>query len=440
MNTISFVRGPRSRVARIVSFCLACLVGDTQAAGPSVLGLDQAVALALRHQPQLERIAGRIHAAEASATAEAELPDPRLTLGLSSLPLDSLSFTRDDMTQAVVGVSQVIPGGRKRQLAGERMRVEAGRNEAELAATRLRIARDVAQAWLDLYYPEQALGLLADIAREYGRELDWADVALATGGLNQADALALRMQRIYVQDQMADLQREVVRARVALQRWTGTLAADVHAGGELPQAPEKDTEAGQPALDAHPELTILRRDMDLARSEAALAREAYKSDWEVDVAYGLRGGGRTDMLSVQVAVDLPLFPKRRQDRRLAARLAAVDSAGHGLEDRRRALAAELASAQAEWQAANARIVHFRDQLLPLAQRRVESALVTYRTGKSPYSGVLEARRAELEARLQLLRQQVARARAAIDLRYYLGNTAEPGPGADTIQLSSGSTP
>jgi len=428
MNKIPLVRGLLPWAILIGLFCPA---GNGRAAESPTLGLDQAVALALRNQPQLERLTARIHEAEAGATAEGELPDPRLTLGLANLPVDSLALTREDMTQAMVGISQMIPGGRKRQLASQRMRVEAGRTGAELEAVRRRIARDTAQAWLNLYYPGQALGLLERIDREYDREVDWATVALASGDMSQADTLALRMMRAFLQDQIADMGREEARARAEMQRWTGASADGTRAEGNLPEAPALDGSRAPQVLDTHPELAILRRGVDLARSEADLAREAYKPDWEVEVAYGLRGGGRTDMLSVQVGVELPLFPKNRQDRRLASRLAAVDSAGQELEDRRRELAAGLAAAQAEWEAANRRIAHFDNAILPLAQRRVESTLVAYRTGKSAYSVVLEARRAELEARMQMLRQQVARARAAIDLRYYLTDPADtpPSPGS-----------
>lgn len=420
---------PRGLLPWAALIGLFCLTGGARAAEHHTLSLDQAVALALGNQPQLERLVARIHASEAGATAEGELPDPRLTLGLANLPVDSFALTREDMTQAMVSVRQMIPGGRKRQLASQRMRMEADRTGAELEAARRRIARDTAQAWLNLYYPSQALGLLERIDREYDREVDWATLSLATGDMSQADALGLRMARAGFQDQIADMRREQARARAEMGRWTGVAADGVRAEGSLPEAPALGGRKAIEALDAHPELALARRGVDLARSEAALAREDYKPDWEVEVAYGLRGGGRTDMLSIQVGVDLPVFPKNRQDRRLASRLAAMDSAGQELEDRRRELAAGLAAAQAEWEAANQRIDHFESVLLPLAQRRVESTLVAYRTGRSPYSAVLEARRADLDARLQLLRQQVARARAAIDLHYYLDDmtgTASPG--------------
>ncbi len=386
----------------------------------SALSLEDAVRLALDAQPQLAQLVARVREARENATAEGQLPDPRLTLGLTNLPVDSFSFTEEDMTQVMVGISQMVPGGDKRRLASRRMILEAARGEAELAAARLRIARGAAHAWLNVYAPRQAMELVKRIEAEYDREVEWAGVAYATGGLGQADSLALRMMREYVLDRQAELRRDEARARLELARWLGEAASRQPTGGALPQRPTLDPQRWEESLDAHPELAILVLDVDVAQAEADLARESYKPDWSVDVGYGLRGGGRSDMISVVVGVDLPLFTQQRQDRRMAARQAGLEGVQSGLEDRRRQLAAELGAAHADWQTADRRIAHFEATLIPLAQRRVESAMAAYRTGKAEFSMVLEARRAELEARLQLLRLDVERARAAIDLRYYLG--------------------
>ncbi|HRH80575.1 MAG TPA: TolC family protein, partial [Thiobacillaceae bacterium] len=171
-------------------------------------------------------------------------------------------------------------------------------------------------------------------------------------------------------------------------------------------------------LDGHPELAVAAAGVQVARADADLAREAYKSDWNVDVSYGLRGADRSDFLSVMVGVDLPLFTTNRQDRRLAARLAGVARAEQMAADRRLALKAELAAAFADWQAATARLARYDRDILPLAERRAESALIAYGTDRASYGRVLEARRAVLEARLQRLAQHVAQVRAAVQLRYF----------------------
>jgi len=53
-----------------------------------------------------------------------------------------------------------------------------------------------------------------------------------------------------------------------------------------------------------------------------------------------------------------------------------------------------------------------------AARRVDSALAAYRSNQAGFDRVVEARRAEAEARLEHLTQAVAQARAATLLTYF----------------------
>lgn len=388
-----------------------------QSAAP--LDMEAAVQLALSNQPQLAAQASGITALNENAVAVRQLPDPKLRLGLASLPLDTFSFTQEPMTQAVVGVTQMLPGGDKLGLAGQRVEREAAGASQGLEATRRRIARDARQAWLDLYLPSTALSLVDSIVAEYARQVEWSEVAYKTGQMAQDETFALRTVLETARDRQAEFARQRQRAIAGLGRWVG----EAHARRSLDPLAEEGVAppALEPllaGLDRHPELQSLSAAVAVARSEADQAREAYKPDWTVDLAYGLRGGGRADFVSLVVGVDLPLFTANRQDRRLAARLAQVDQAEQRLADRKLALAAELQAAYADWQAADARVRHYQAEILPLAARRIESALNTYATGKAPYGRVLEARRAELEARLAWLNQQVARARAAVMLKYF----------------------
>lgn len=53
----------------------------------------------------------------------------------------------------------------------------------------------------------------------------------------------------------------------------------------------------------------------------------------------------------------------------------------------------------------------------MSDQRAASALNAYRVDQAGYDRVLEARRAGLEARINRIAQQVARARAAVQIRY-----------------------
>lgn len=383
------------------------------------LGMADAARLALENQPQLLAQQAGIDALRENAVAVGELPDPRLRVGIANLPVDSFSFPEEPMTQAVLGFSQAIPGGDKRRLAADRQAREAGQGEAGLAALRQRLVRDARLAWLDAWWPGTALDFVGRIEQTYAAQVEWSEVAYKTGKLPQEETLALRGMLEATRDRATELARQQARARAVLARWVGEPAAAQPLAALLPDEPPPPAQADLAArLDGHPELAVAAAGVQVARADADLAREAYKSDWNVDVSYGLRGADRSDFLSVMVGVDLPLFTTNRQDRRLAARLAGVARAEQMAADRRLALKAELAAAFADWQAATARLARYDRDILPLAERRAESALIAYGTDRASYGRVLEARRAVLEARLQRLAQHVAQVRAAVQLRYF----------------------
>lgn len=132
--------------------------------------------------------------------------------------------------------------------------------------------------------------------------------------------------------------------------------------------------------------------------------------------YGQRRNGRSDMVTVQLAVDLPLNRADRQDRRIAEKLALAERARSEMLDRRRELLAQTQMAHAELEASASRLEGYEKSLLPAARARLEAARARYSGGGGPLAEVWEARRALLEAELEheVIRMDRARARARID--------------------------
>ena len=393
---------------------VAALTAQAAAAG---LDQERAVALALAAQPQLAARAEATRALRESAVAAGELPDPNLSFGLQNVPTKRFDLTSEDMTQATVAIGQIFPGGAKRALNRER-----GERAAELALSELDLARrgierDVRLAWLDLWLPSQSLAWLQRLDDAYQQQIEWGEVAYQAGKVSRDDILQWQAQRASVGDRVSEQRLARERARAQLRRWLGGAAAE-EPTPELPAfAPGGERSA---RLERHPELQRAQRAQDVAQAEARLAKEAAKPDWNLNLAYGARGGGRSDLVLLQASVDLPIFPANRQDRRLAARLAEVNQAGEEREDKRRMLLADLDMALAERQAATERSERFEQGILPLQESRELAAVADYRAGKWEWSRVLDARRALLETRLQWLAQRAARARAEVSLRYLLG--------------------
>jgi outer membrane protein TolC len=103
---------------------------------------------------------------------------------------------------------------------------------------------------------------------------------------------------------------------------------------------------------------------------------------------------------------------------VAARQAQVERAEAMRDDHLRMLAAELAASYAAWQVAGERLQRIDAELLPDARLRAEAVLAAYRSGRGELAPVLEARRAEVEARLTRIAVATLQARARLQLAYF----------------------
>lgn len=385
------------------------------------LTLDRAMDLAVINQPLLAGQQAGVTAARENAVAEGQLPDPKLILGIRDMPVtgpDAYTLRRDEFTMRMIGVMQEFPRAEKRRLKGERAQQEAEMKVAEFDLTRRMIRRDAALAWLEVYSPQRAARLVRETQDKTQNQVETALIDYRAGRLNQQDVLASQVMLGMLKDRESELAKQEARARAMLARWIGE-AAYTELSAALPEnrdVPNLETLRGH--LASHPQIALSDKNIAIAEAEVALARQAYKPDWNMELSYAQRGPAFSNMASLQFGIDLPVFPKNRQDKSLASKLSLLDQTRAAREDRLRSLDAELRGNYAEAQSAIERIARFEQTILPEAAQRAEAALIAYRAGKTLFATVLEARRAEIEARLQLLALQIEAARARMNLRFF----------------------
>lgn len=136
--------------------------------------------------------------------------------------------------------------------------------------------------------------------------------------------------------------------------------------------------------------------------------------------YGKRGDDRSDMASLQFSLPITWNRANRQDRRAAEKIALADRA-HGLMlDRARELNAELVTALADRDTAQAREQEHMQRLIPAAQARLETTRAGYAAGKLPLSAVWESRRGVLDVEIEHWMIRADLLRALLRLQYLLG--------------------
>jgi len=156
-----------------------------------------------------------------------------------------------------------------------------------------------------------------------------------------------------------------------------------------------------------------------ADADARLAAVATKPDYSVELSYGARGSAYTNMVSLMVRMDLPVFAGSRQEPAAIAKARQAEQAKAQAEEARRRYEAEVRSALVDFDIARARVERNEMEIVPLAEERARTTLAAYEGGRAELGAVLEARRMLLEARLMALNVRAEAARAWASLAYLI---------------------
>jgi outer membrane protein TolC len=401
---------------------LAATIGITGVvfAAESPLTITEAQRLAVERSRLISAQNAAVTASREMALAAGQLPDPVLKLGIDNLPIDGpdqFSLTRDFMTMRRIGVMQEFTRSEKRQLRTQRFERQAEKSLAEKTVTVAAIQRDTALAWLDRYYAEATAAVIAEQASEVKLEIVAAESAYRAGRGSQADVFAAHSTLAALDDRASEFNRRISTAKTVLARWVGEGAEATLEGKPAFDSVRLDTGALDADLAHHPQITVLRKQEEIASTEARIAQADKKADWSVEVMYSQRGSSFSNMVSVGVSIPLQWDQRNRQDRELASKLAMADQAKGEREEALRAHIGEVRAMVAEWENGRERLTRYERQLIPLAKERTKASFAAYRGGKTSLTDLLLARRNEIDMRIQALQLEMETARLWAQLNF-----------------------
>src|SRR5260221_11846395 len=148
-----------------------------------------------------------------------------------------------------------------------------------------------------------------------------------------------------------------------LSRWLGTEASD--ATGKAPDifTFSHHNLGNEADFSLHPHVAMYAPIEAAAEAELKLAQVATQPDWSVELSYAQRGSAYSNMVSVMVRMDLPLFASRRQDPVTLSKSRQLEQVRAQAEDALRRHVSELRAAGGDWQGAQARVMRDRKEIV-----------------------------------------------------------------------------
>ena len=394
------------------------------------LTFKEAIDRAASDAPALRASEAGVKAARAEAISADRLPDPTLELGIRDFPVtgpDAGKINSDNFTMRTIGVTQEFTNPAKRRARAARAGAEIEVAQAGYAVASQTVRLETALAWIDLYYAKRRLDQLKLLDRSLGDLQATVAARLASGAVRPSQALEPDQLHAAVTDRRSELEAEVAKARARLSRFTGDPGPD--AVGEPPSS-ELHSGALAAGVISLPRIQALDAQARAAEAEIGLARADKRPDWRVNASYGRREPNFGDLVSVGVSVDLPLFSKRRQDPKIAARESDAERAHFERLAAEREVAAAFEADIAEHKMHDRLLVNARTVLVPLAKRRGELDQASYAAGKLDLGSALLSTLALAEAEVDALAREAEVARDAVRINFTYGPTKGERSGND----------
>ncbi|HHI94174.1 MAG TPA: TolC family protein [Gammaproteobacteria bacterium] len=362
--------------------------------------LEDAVAIALADNPGLAAMKTRAEALAAVPSQQGSLPDPRLSLNMVNLPLDSFDLTQEGMTQLQVGFSQMLPFPGKLALREAAAVHESTAARWQVEELRLKLVRDVKTVWWNLYFTDRALEIVARNVELLRQFVDVAQTKYKVGKGLQQDVLLAQLELSKLHDQTINL-RGLRRNQVA--QLNALLDEPTDSPLQLPQRimetlVEITDEKGllAHARKTRPVLAASQSKIDAARARLSLAKKSYSPDFKLGAVYGYRGGenldgsSRADFLSVMFSMNLPIYAGARQDKAVDQRTSQVLQNQYQLDDAHSKVAAEVSRALADYQRSREQASLFKQGIIPQAAQTVASMLAAYQVNKVDFLNLVRA--------------------------------------------------
>lgn len=416
----------------ILILLILSVLASAPATLAAALSFDDALATAVREAPILRATTARIAAAHHATLPAGELPDPKLILGLDNVPVegsDRFSTGSDFMTMQRIGLMQEFTSTAKRQARTDMASAQEALMRAEERESRQTVLRGTALAWIARYTWEQQLAQVAEWESDnllFDRVVR-ARLAAATGPVSdtlmpqeEAAAIATLRDQIWAGREQSLAQ---------LRRWVGD-AAERPLAGEVPYWTIDATDLNH-KLHEHPELLSFNPRERVLDAGIAESRAATRPDWDVTVAWLERGSGFSDMAMLEVRVDLPLFTGSRQTPMIASKLADRAALDAERDASLREHAAMLEVELSEYHRLLRLEQRYTNTLLPLADKKVDLAMASWRSAQGSLTVVIAARRDRIATRLQAIVTTGQRQLIAAGLHFAYGDIDE----ADSVSLT-----
>ncbi len=299
----------------LVFVLLAVKVSSGQAT--TLIGLDQAIDLALAHNHALNATRTLIFQNQAQEITANLRPNPVFGADSQFIPIFSPSqFSGDDLNltqQFDLGLSYLFERGHKRQSRLQAARDQTTVTRAQVTDAERTLAFNVGQQFVSVLLAESTLQFALEDLKSFQNTVDISEAQFKAGAISEGDYLKIKLQFLQFQTDVSSARLAKAQALVSLRQLFGydAVPANYDVIGDLAYQPLKanleDLQAK--ALKERPDFQAALLGVTAAQSQIRLAKANGKVDVNGTFDFTHTAGQNT--ASIFASFELPIFNRNQ---------------------------------------------------------------------------------------------------------------------------------
>ena len=389
-----------SQMAKVIFFSFLVFIPLASQAQPEkpLLSVDQLIEEALQNSPEILAAKKKWEVFKEKVPQAYALPDPMVGFGIISLPTN-FNFRDEDMTMKEISISQMFPFPGKRPLMKEMAEKEAEAVFNEIQGKINQVAKDVKAAYYDLshvYRTTEVTQRNKEILENFAKI---AETQYAVGMGIQQDVLKAHIEVSKMVDELIMLgqRKRAIEAKLnaLLNRPQET---QVGIPGEVifKKFPFTIEELQKMALEMNPTLKVMKKMIESKEKAYALAKREYYPDFNFRFAYGQRDNSagpevmkRRDLLTGMMEINIPIFYKSKQDRKVAETKADIQAMEAQYQAMKNEILFMITDMGSMIQRGERQLELYKTGIIPQASLQINSAMSAYRVGKADFMTLLD---------------------------------------------------
>jgi len=401
-----------------------------------VLNLDQLVEEAIQNNPEILAAKKKWEVYKEKVPQAYALEDPMFGFGIVSLPTN-FSFKDEDMTMKEISISQKFPFPGKRPLMKEMAEKEAESVSTEIQEKANRIVREVKATYYELSYNYRSTEITQKNKEILETLVKIAETQYAVGMGIQQDVLKAHVEVSKMVDELIILgqkKRALEAKLIALLNRPHETQVGKPEEVIFKKLPIHIEELQKIALEMNPTLKGMKKMIEAKEKSHAIAKREYYPDFNFRFAYGQRDNGpemkRRDMYTGMMEMNIPIFYKSKQDRKVAEAKADIQAIEAQYQAMRNEIQFMITDMATMIQRTERQLELYKTGIIPQASLQVNSAMSAYRVNKADFMTLLDSQmtlyKYELEYHQALTEYEknVASLEAAIGKRFALAERTQ----------------